>query len=338
MIIYLVNLTVIEHTKMTFQISSPEYMKIREKWQVFLDDCLHRAVSQNQPDRVVFFLSQGANINQKHYEYNDSLLHIAVEENYTSIVHILIRNGLDVNIPNDIEETSLIKGITNIDMVKLLISYGANINVFRRPWDNTPLSFCAYFNTGDIADVLIKNGADMYKTNDDGLSLITLSMFENGDKCDFIRVMLNNGYEIDHPADEEGGTGLHISCKELFPKVLQLLLTYGANINKQNYEGLTPLHDVISTFMRAITKPPEMYDTKYPSYVQKLFRMALYLIHKGANIWIKDNIGHTPLEFLPINKWRHYMASFYLTKYYGNNDLYFRHIPRDICWYLAWFF
>jgi ankyrin repeat protein len=93
----------------------------------------------------------------------------------------------------------------NIDLVKSLISSGANINA-KDDRGMTPLHEAAYYGQREVAKVLIAKGANVNET------------------------------------DTAGQTPLHIAANFGAKFVPELLLANGANISARDVAGNTPLH------------------------------------------------------------------------------------------------
>ncbi|KAM0835111.1 hypothetical protein ACQ4PT_063147 [Festuca glaucescens] len=73
----------------------------------------------------------------------------------------------------------------------------------------------------------------------------------------------------------QGCSLLHIACQCDHPLVVELLLLFGADINKQDFHGRTPLHHCVQKSNDALTK---------------------HLLKRGARTTIKDGGGLTALE------------------------------------------
>jgi ankyrin repeat protein len=65
------------------------------------------------------------------------------------------------------------QGYTNL--VRYLVSQGANVNAQTKFDEYTALIFAAYYGHSDVAKILLQNGADVSRTNSNGYSALILS-------------------------------------------------------------------------------------------------------------------------------------------------------------------
>ncbi|XP_046660790.1 ankyrin repeat domain-containing protein 27-like [Homalodisca vitripennis] len=101
------------------------------------------------------------------------------------------------------------------------------------------------------------------------------------DKCESqVSQKLKNTTPTVHSCDDRGYTALHIACMYGKPKIVDILLIYGANVHATDYSGATALHYASSRGHQ---------------------NALLLLIHNGANINVNDNDGNTPLHFAASN-------------------------------------
>ena len=68
---------------------------------------------------------------------------------------------------------SFFQGYTNL--VRYLVSQGANVNAQTKFDKYTALIFAAYYGHSDVAKILLQNGADVSRTNSNGYSALILS-------------------------------------------------------------------------------------------------------------------------------------------------------------------
>lgn len=92
---------------------------------------------------------------------------------------------------------------------------------------------------------------------------------------DKVRQMLDYGVDINVIDVDRRATALHLACASGARNVIELLVTRGADLNAQDGNERTPLHNLVMNQFDAI---------------------ALYLVAKGANIHIKDRRGHSPVD------------------------------------------
>lgn len=97
------------------------------------------------------------------------------------------------------------------------------------------------------------------------------------------KYLLQYGAAINGRSLEENDTPLHIAARNGLPELTELYLRYGAAVDKQNKEGLTPLN-------AACTHPQELQDLK------RYFKVCEMLLAAGANVLTMDQDKHTPLH------------------------------------------
>ncbi|KAM4524025.1 ankyrin repeat domain-containing protein 61-like [Odontesthes bonariensis] len=156
----------------------------------------------------------GANINaQVEGSGHQAALHISVQYKALSAVPILISYGADVDAvcSNGMTPLHMAAGILHKDIIVSLIRQGADINMGKRQSGNTPLHLAVMAMATNTA-----------KTLDDDLSCIS-ELLEQGANPDI--------------ATKTGMTPLHEACRMGIEELVDLLLRYGAHINKLSKAG-----------------------------------------------------------------------------------------------------
>ncbi|KAL8179207.1 UNVERIFIED_CONTAM: hypothetical protein K2H54_061701 [Gekko kuhli] len=153
----------------------------------------------------------------------------------------------------------------NLDMVKFLVEYGANVN----QQDNegwTPLhavASCGYLN---IAEYLISRGANVAAVNSEGevpsdlaeeeamKDLLLEQVKKQGTDLDQARKgeeqqmlqdarqWLNRRKIEDRKHPRTGATALHVAAAKGYSEVMRLLIQAEFGVNVQDSDGWTPLH------------------------------------------------------------------------------------------------
>lgn len=128
------------------------------------------AATNGDKDIVNILIENGAEVNlANQMDYN--ALHAACKANQEEIVKILLKNKADINtVSNSIKLTPLMISVynENISLVKLLLSYGANVNLALNKWAfhlapmQTPLMIACEKNNYEIVrNLLNSKGIDI---------------------------------------------------------------------------------------------------------------------------------------------------------------------------------
>ncbi len=145
--------------------------------------------------------------------------------------------GFDMKIRSILGATLLHKATVrnySVDLVKLLINFGLNVNAQNNE-GATALHFACKNNNYEVVKLLIDNGANV---NIESLVTKQISLYTTS--CvKIIKLLIENKVNLDH-TDCFGCTRLHYSCGGNEVQVTKLLLENNANINLKNYEGYTP--------------------------------------------------------------------------------------------------
>jgi ankyrin repeat protein len=258
---------------------------------------LHRAIFMGHKEIAKLLIANGADVNAKN---NIGVIPImlAVIRDYNDIVELLIKNGAQKTIyvaaaQGDIEsaktflkkDPNLVNALASndgwsalhwaaymnrLDVIKLLIENGVDVNIRDRINDVTPLYWAVHKGHLDAAKLLIAKGAD-------------------------VKIKFKNGGTILH------GPGTLETAK--------LLIDNRADVNAKDDHGTTPLHSIadkggLNAVQRVLfDKNGGTVDTyktdfeKYRDAAEKVTaEIAELLIKNGADINAKDEKGNTPLS------------------------------------------
>ena len=279
---------------------------------------------------------------------NDSLdgktpLIIAVGNSYLETAKILIENGADVNAVDfegwsalsyavnngDIEIAKLL--ITNkakikgelllaikspivesrIDMMKLLIDNGADIN-YADENEFTPLNTAIEIGDMELTKFLITNGANVNSLMQDGVSLIVYAISQNN--MDLLQILIENGANVNNTdGDSWGGTPLMTASRLGLDNVVRILLSRNADINAVDMNGNTALHTAalnsqLSVIKLLLEKNPnldiqnEVGNTAlHLAVISGNIDIVGELVLKGANTKIRNNDGKYPRDIARAN-------------------------------------
>ncbi|KAI8668475.1 Helo-like-N domain-containing protein [Fusarium keratoplasticum] len=146
-----------------------------------------------------------------------------------------------IDVPNIVGETPLMYAVQlgHVDQVKALIDAGAAVNIKKKN-GGSALSYAA--NT-EIADLLIRAGADVHATNRDGVT--ALHVLAGSNRTEMIEKLLFAGARVDTRTFRSGITPLHYAAQYDSPDAVRLLSIHKGHINEKDYFGRSPLHVAI---------------------------------------------------------------------------------------------
>ena len=173
-----------------------------------------------------------------------SLLITAISYNKMDIVNMLLELGASTEIQNPRGETPLYIACSsnkiNINMVKLLLRYGAEINKIIRFGGDTVLKSAISFENIEIVKLLLDNGADPNLGDDKNNSPLhnaaSSHSFDEGINAEIIKLLLQYGADI-NSTNVVGITPLFFACLVHNHLNIDTLLEYGADpyiLNNEN--------------------------------------------------------------------------------------------------------
>ncbi|KAJ4174260.1 hypothetical protein NW754_004675 [Fusarium falciforme] len=205
---------------------------------------------------------------------------LACEKERLQAAHQLIEAGADVNAATPDGTTVLNYAIIytgDVSLVRALVRQGAKVDVPSKAFEGrTPLHSAAERGNFPIVSILVG-------------SLNSLGREARSLAIDF--------------GDQDGLTALHLAVQNRYPKVMTLLLSAGADPNKQDKEQQTPLHRVFTM------------GWERRGMCLTLVKM---LIENGANPRARDQFGSMPSDIA--TQLRYLESAEYLGGYTGVDE------------------
>ena len=167
-----------------------------------------------------------------------------------------------------------------LDMVHKKITDGIDINLQNEKNGKTPLMFAIEKQNTDIVNLLLKNGANVNKTNIFGENSLIFALKTSNKEL--VELIINQNVRVDNQ-DINGKTALIYAIetnKDI--SLVELLLNKKANINIRTNNGMTPL----------------MYASKFAHNKD----IIVYLIKNGAQINDIDDDNKTAVDYAKNNK------------------------------------
>ena len=315
-----------------------------------MEDELMDAVRYGDIKEVIKLIKDDADVNCKN-KWGDTSLHIVGSN--LEIAELLIDNGADVNAQNNHGRTPLHQTICNynfenghLEMAKLLIERGVNISIKdysgtialdlakqegnckivelienSKQTINSKLLIAAKKGAIDEIIGLLNRGVNINVQYQSGETALHEAIQYN--HTEVVKLLVNNGIDINAKEDRRGKTALYTACEEAYFKrhpeyldckqarfeIVQLLIDKGADINTSDNEIVTPLHRMICVgyfeMVQLLIKNGANVNTNNKSGYTPLHtactygpktRIAKLLVESGADVNIKNNEGQTALD------------------------------------------
>jgi ankyrin repeat protein len=163
---------------------------------------------------------------------------IACMYNFADIAKFLIESGADVNLQaNNGTSALMCAAVVSPELVKLLLSKGADIHAMVKKGDEEGITAFTYCMTGilservttDLAKLLLDKGAnvDEAPTSGPAEGYTCLMMAARNDRPDLVKFLLDNGANINAKAGD-GETALRLATKDNDIEMVTLLKELGA--------------------------------------------------------------------------------------------------------------
>lgn len=236
---------------------------------------MHTALMEASMDGHVevarLLLDSGAQVNMPADSF-ESPLTLAACGGHTELAMLLLDRGANIEEVNDEGYTPLMEAARegHEDMVALLLSQGADINAQTDETQETALTLACCGGFLEVADFLIKAGADI----EAGANTPLAEAAQEG-HLELVKHLIAAGAQV-NAASATGDTPLMYACENGHTDVMEVLLEAGADLEQEAEGGRTPL-------MKACR-------AGHLCAVQ-------YLVSKGANVnRVTTNNDHTPLS------------------------------------------
>ena len=258
----------------------------------YFETPLHNAATHGHKEIVELLIAKGAYVNVKGGSQGGTPLHDAAQWGRKEVAELLIVNGADVNGKDRFGSTPLHEAKTK-EVAELLIAKGADVNA-KADNGKTPLdeAILPFSNKSEIANLLRKHGGKTGEElnnkrkplkpygsgaqpettpdkSEESDNLIYHAVRERN--IELVKQHLADGKDV-NAKNKWGRTPLHLSVGIGDKKIVELLISNGANVNGRDKAGWTALN---------------WAENK---------EIAELLISKGADVNATDDVGRTLLD------------------------------------------
>ncbi|KAJ8728142.1 hypothetical protein PYW08_016527 [Mythimna loreyi] len=179
------------------------------------------------------------------------LIHWAALSGNENLVSYLLDLGSPVDPMDDTNSTPLMlaSAAGRVDVVKLLIYKGADINKKTMIRKQSPLHYACSKGHLELAKLLIDFGADVNAADVTGATPLQRAAAQG--RSAIVALLLKSPEIKIDICDVTGSTALHLACDEDREAVARLLVDAGASLKLANKNNMTAL-DLSSTKLRKI--------------------------------------------------------------------------------------
>ncbi|XP_063706210.1 transient receptor potential channel pyrexia [Culicoides brevitarsis] len=210
---------------------------------------LHFAAYGNSPETAKLLINNGADVNLDTTKQNceESLLHCAVRANAVDCVRLFVKEGVDVNSlkPNGTNGIHLAADLGHAECLASLLeaeNADPNIRICVREKESTALHLAADEGNAECVNLLLSKGADAKMKNHRGFTALHLAARTSSFDC--VEALLRVGNADPNAEDFDHRTPLHaaVGKAESAFDILEVLIQWGADVNRKDIYGFTPLH------------------------------------------------------------------------------------------------
>ena len=266
------------------------------------------------------------NVKDAHYNY---FIYFVLLYNLEDTLDLLLKREIRLDILDSDGRNILyipIKFSYDSMLTKILShdskNIGINIIDIKDKLGLTAIQYTVIFNNNNAFDILLKHNLNLMINNNQGLNVFHIAIQYNrpelfikllnsvtdisfltreketliqycilNDRFDFINYILKKKINLDNQEEINGLTALHQVIIKNNQEVVNLLISYGANINVQDFYGNTCLHYAISEKNIEIVKIILKYNTNYnTTNIDGNTALHMYLDNEGiAGNEVKKN-------------------------------------------------
>jgi ankyrin repeat protein len=247
---------------------------------------LHMAALNGHVEIAGLLLGNGANIDIQDPS-GKTPLHLAVRFNKASMAELLVEKGAPLEIREKFGRTLLLlvaRETGNVKTAEYLIKKGADVKAVDNAGSDA-LSFAVWRGYGQLADLLISNGSEIPVKDSQGAGFLSLAASKGLDSIFMKAIRAGAVPRLD-------GEILHMATQGGSKVIVEYLISKKMNVNKQDKNGWSPLHNAA---------------------LLGRFEIVKSLINAGADPNLRTIMGETPFNFA-VNNGYNELAGFLAKK------------------------
>jgi ankyrin repeat protein len=203
-----------------------------------------------------FLLDSGADIDMQGSDDGTALTYTLKSRDINhGRFELLLERNASVNALGGVFYTPLQTACANIKLheyqhyVESLLERGANPNIRGGVYDTALQAVCCRYDrksenerASSVAQLLIDHGADVnLRGGKYGSAFNAAASLKPSQAIQIMKLLLDNGVDVDQQEDPEHGTALHIACCKGAEETVRWLLDKGLDVNAESGRFATPL-------------------------------------------------------------------------------------------------
>jgi len=202
---------------------------------------LHYAAAHGHVEVCAALAEAGPDVNAQD-EDGETPLHYAIRRNRPGAAEFLLEQHADTELRNAYGRTPLLlvaRETGNIEMARLLIGAGANVNAMDR-YGAPPLGLAAWRGFRGLVNLFLDEGAELPSAASQDAQFLVMMSAEKG--LDRLFVLLaDSGADLTMRNDNDGSL-LHSASQGGSALIVARLLEMGFDVNERDRYGRVPLH------------------------------------------------------------------------------------------------
>ncbi|XP_015282193.1 PREDICTED: ankyrin repeat and SOCS box protein 10 [Gekko japonicus] len=254
---------------LVIQAKSQDLRWTSQKWGLWsltyeqeLTTPLHITASRGYVDCLRHLLLRGADVDMA--PGGQTALHVACTAATPDCVRLLLSFGAD---PEAVSEDGrkplhLCQSPESLQCAQLLLGHGARVNSATEEEEDTPLHVAARWGLVEHVRLFLSYGASLEARNTEGQTPLNAACAQPHPSSateDYFQVcqqLVAVGAQV-NTADLDRQRPLHQACKNANSRVVELLLSHGANVNIMSYSGNMAMHNILQVAAYRLDHQPE---------------------------------------------------------------------------------
>ncbi|XP_060104196.1 ankyrin repeat and SOCS box protein 10 [Heteronotia binoei] len=223
---------------------------------------LHITASRGYVDCLRHLLLRGADVELA--PGGQTALHVACTAAQADCVRLLLSFGAD---PEAVSEDGrkplhLCQSPDSLQCARLLLCHGAHVDSTTEEEEDTPLHVVARLGLGEHVRLFLSYGARLEARNAEGQTPLNAACAQphpaqaTEDYFQVCQQLVAAGAQV-NTTDLDRQRPLHQACKNANPRVVELLLSHGANVNIMSYSGNMAMHNILQVAAYRLEHQPE---------------------------------------------------------------------------------